>query len=69
MANALCMVMPICLESADLRLKALVYSVEAKSRNGYVKIWKLLCHFVPGFDLAKMIDKPCWEDYDGNGIH
>jgi hypothetical protein len=69
MANALCTVMSICLESADSRLKALVPGVEAKSRNGYVIVWKLLCCYVPGFDLAKTIDKPCWEDYDSNVIH
>jgi hypothetical protein len=69
MANALCTVMSICLESADSRLKAMVSSMEAKSHNGYVIVWKLLCRYVPGFDLAKSIDKPHWEDYNCNVIH
>ncbi len=69
MANALCTVVSICLVSADSRPKALVSNVEAKSRNGYVIIWKLLCRYVPGFDPVKTIDKPCWEDYDGDVIH
>jgi hypothetical protein len=34
-----------------------------------VIVWKLLCLYVPGFDLAKMIDKPCWEDYNSDVIH
>jgi hypothetical protein len=46
-----------------------VSSVEAKSRNGYVIVRKLLCCYVPGFDPAKRIDKPCWEDYNGDVIH
>ena len=69
MANTLCTVMSICLESVDSHLKALVSSMEAKSRNGYVIVWKLLCRYVPGFNPAKTIDKPCWEDYNGNVIH
>jgi hypothetical protein len=53
MANALCMVMSICLESADSCLKALVYSIEAKSCNGYAIVWKLLCHFAPASTRPK----------------
>jgi hypothetical protein len=68
MANALCTVMSICLESADSCLKALVSSMEAKSRNGYVIVWKLLCRYVPGFNPAKTIE-PRWENYDSNVIH
>jgi hypothetical protein len=41
----------------------------SKPHNGYVIVWKLLCHYVPGFNPAKTIDKPCWEDYNGNVIH
>jgi hypothetical protein len=69
MANALCTVLSICLVLADSRLKALVSIVEAKSRNGYVIVWKLLCRYVPGLDPDKTIDKPCWEDYGSNVIH
>jgi hypothetical protein len=69
MANALCTVMSICLESADSRLRALVSSVEAKSCNGYIIVWKLLRRYVPGFDLAQMNAKPCWEDYNRDVIH
>jgi hypothetical protein len=69
MANTLCTVMSICLESVDSHLKALVSSMEAKSHNGYIIVWNLLCRDLPGFNPEKTIAEPCWEDYDSDVIH
>ena len=66
MASALCTVMSVCLENGDSRVKAMVASVETKSRNGYEIIYRLFCRYVPGFDPARTVDRPSWDDYEGD---
>jgi hypothetical protein len=60
--------MPICLDKADGRVRAMVSGVETKTRNGYEIIWNLLFRYVPGFDPTKTVDKPRWDTYKGNVI-
>ncbi len=68
MASALCTAMPICLDKADGRVRAMVSGVETKTRNGYEIVWNLLFRYVPGFDPTKTVDKPHWNGHDGNVI-
>ena len=68
MASALCTAMPICLEKADGRVRAMVSGIEMKTRNGYEIVWNLLFRYVPGFDPTKTIDKPSWDGHKGNVI-
>ena len=68
MASALCTAMPICLDKADGRVRAMVSSVETKTRNGYEIVWHLLFRYVPGFDPTKTVDKPRWDTYEGDVI-
>ena len=65
-ASALCTVMLICLENGDSRVKAMVASVETKSRNGYEIIYCLFCRYVLGFDPTRTVDRPAWDDYIGD---
>jgi hypothetical protein len=44
----------------------MVASVETKSHNGYEIIYCLFCQYVPGFDPARTVDRPSWDDYDGD---
>ena len=68
MASALCTAMPICLDKADGRVRAMVSGVETKTRNCYEIVWNLLFHYVPGFDPIKTVDKPRWDLHKGNVI-
>jgi hypothetical protein len=68
MASALCTAMPICLEKADGRVRAMVSGIETKTRNGYEIVWNLLFRYVPGFDPTKTVDKPTWDGHEGDVI-
>jgi len=65
MASALCTAMPICLDKADGRVRAMVSGVETKTRNGYKIVWNLLFRYVPGFDPTKTVNKPRWDMHEG----
>jgi hypothetical protein len=60
--------MPICLDKADGRVRAMVSGVETKTRNGYEIVWNLLFRYVPGFDPTKTVDKPRWNTHEGDVI-
>jgi hypothetical protein len=46
----------------------MIADVEMRTRNGYEIVWNLLYRFVPGFDPTKTIDRPSWDDHDGDVI-
>ena len=60
--------MPICLDKADGRVRAVVSGVETEMRNGYKIVWNLLFRYVPGFDPTKTVDKPRWDLHEGDVI-
>jgi hypothetical protein len=68
MASALCTALPVCLTEADGRTKAMIADVEMRTRNGNEIVWNLLYRFVPGFDPTKTMDRPSWDDHDGDVI-
>jgi len=68
MASALCTAMPICLDKADGRIRAMVSGVETKTRNGYEIVWNLLFRYVPGFDPTKTVNEPRWDTHEGDVI-
>ncbi len=68
MASALCTAMPICLDKADGRVRAMVSGVETKTRNGYEIMWTLLFRYIPDFDPTKIVNKPRWDRHNGDVI-
>jgi hypothetical protein len=68
MVSALCTALPVCLTEADGRTKAMIADVEMRTRKGYKIVWNLLYRFIPGFDPTKTIDRPSWDDHDGDVI-
>ncbi len=43
-------------------------AVEMTMQDGYEVVWNLLYQFVPGFDQAKTVDKPSWDNHSADVI-
>jgi hypothetical protein len=46
----------------------MVADVKMRTREDYKVVWNLLYRFIPGFDPAKTVDKPSWDEHSGDVI-